>query len=179
MNDPNPLPPSITGRRRGTIARLPKSTRDQINNLMLDGFPYAKIIETLAATGLQLSEDSLSRWHLGGYQDWLKHQDWLEQMRHRHESFTDFIRENRSSKIHEATLSLLAANILELLNGFNPASLQRQLGENPAIFLRLLNSIARLARLGLQCEVRYEDAIERKAGQDRFQSALRDSGILR
>jgi hypothetical protein len=43
LHDPDK--PSHTHTRTGKIARLPKTVRDQINQMMLDGVPFAKIIE--------------------------------------------------------------------------------------------------------------------------------------
>ena len=170
--------PAFRSRRRGAIARLSKFLRDEINNLILDGVPFPEIRKKLAKKGVKISDDSLSRWHLGGYQDWLQHQDWLDQMRLRHESMTDFIRQNQSSRIHEAILALIAFNVSELLNGFDPATLKREFAVNPAVFLRFLNSVSRLAKLGLQCEVRHDQEVRRKERNEIFQTSLRQAGIL-
>ena len=56
-------------RRRGKVARLPATTRDHINRMMDDGIPYKAIIQALGPSGRHLSEQNLSNWRLGGYQD--------------------------------------------------------------------------------------------------------------
>ena|ERR1051326_51940 len=59
--------------RRGKVARLPYATREQINQLIEDGFPYKAIIEKLTQDGLlpyPVSERNLSSWRLGGHQEW-------------------------------------------------------------------------------------------------------------
>ena len=59
-------------RRRGKVARLPATTRDHINRMMDDGIPYKAIIQALGPSGRHLSEQNLSNWRLGGYQDHLR-----------------------------------------------------------------------------------------------------------
>jgi len=64
-------------RRNGKVARLPLATRERINQMLLDGFPYRAIIDKLSAAGLlplPLSEDNISNWRNGGYQEWRKAQ---------------------------------------------------------------------------------------------------------
>ena len=59
--------------RSGKVARLPYATREQINQLIEDGFPYKAIIEKLTQDGLlpyPVSERNLSSWRLGGHQEW-------------------------------------------------------------------------------------------------------------
>src|SRR5207249_3956327 len=95
-------------RRIGKIAGLPALVRINLNQMLEDGLPYAAIIKKLGIHGKDLTENNLSDWFKSGYQEWLKRRDWIEAMHERHESLTDFIRENQSGKIHEAIHSLLA-----------------------------------------------------------------------
>jgi len=64
-------------RRRGKIARLPESVREQINVMLSDGLPYATIIARLGDHGQGLNKDNLSRWRKADHQDWLAEQHWL------------------------------------------------------------------------------------------------------
>src|SRR6266850_5579583 len=70
--------------RRGSVARLPKQLRDQINNLLRDGLPYRSILEKLRATCPNplldaVKELHVSRWRSrGGYREWLDQQEWRE-----------------------------------------------------------------------------------------------------
>src|SRR5229473_4629808 len=78
----NPQPSTGSSRRRtGKIATLPKSSRTRLNQMLEDGLPYAIIIKSLGRDGKRLTENNLSDWHKGGYQDWLKEQEWLDDMR--------------------------------------------------------------------------------------------------
>jgi hypothetical protein len=67
----DPPGPTYTHTRTGKIARLPKTVRDQINQMMLDGVPFAKIIENIGEPGKFLNNDNLTSWKKGGYRDWL------------------------------------------------------------------------------------------------------------
>src|SRR5258708_39927482 len=111
-DDSPPLSPVIptlltTGRRRnGKVARLPKATRDRINQMLLDGLPYSEIIHTVAADGKDLNEDNLSNWKAGGYQDWLREQQRVEIIRAKYEFALDLVCDKDAGKVHQATLQI-------------------------------------------------------------------------
>jgi hypothetical protein len=70
--------------RTGKIARLPEAIREQLNQRLFDGIPGRKIIPWLGTlpevqrimaeqfTSVPISENNLSEWRRGGYQDWLR-----------------------------------------------------------------------------------------------------------
>src|SRR5437773_716794 len=69
----NPLgATAIINRRTGTVARLPKPVRDEINQLLDDGLSYPQLIRQLGASGKTLDPDHIRRWKSGGYQDYLR-----------------------------------------------------------------------------------------------------------
>src|SRR5580765_5297247 len=60
----------VPNHRHGRVARLPKATRDKLNEMILDGFAYKEIIQALAQEAKSLNEDALTKWrHGGGYQE--------------------------------------------------------------------------------------------------------------
>src|SRR5437867_161098 len=66
--------------RNGKVARLPEAIREQINQMLDDGFRYRAIIEKLSEPGAAplpypLSEMNLSNWFRGGYQEWRLQQE--------------------------------------------------------------------------------------------------------
>lgn len=79
--------------RNGKIARLPKKIRDQLNRRLENAEPGAQLVEWLNTLpgarkilreqfkGEAISEQNLSRWKEGGFQDWLRHKESIEQMR--------------------------------------------------------------------------------------------------
>jgi hypothetical protein len=78
--------------RTGKIARLPRDIRSQLNTRLQDGQGGKQIVlwlnslpqvkEVLAAKfdGRPVNEQNLSDWRLGGYQEWLAHNDILAQV---------------------------------------------------------------------------------------------------
>src|SRR6266568_434623 len=67
--EPNPVKADedeqINRRRRGFVARLPKKLRDQVCQLILDGIPYKKIIESLGEAGSHISPGCITEWKQG------------------------------------------------------------------------------------------------------------------
>src|SRR5712691_10327672 len=72
--------------RNGKIARLPYSIRDLLNQRLHNGEQGAKLVEWLNGLpkvqevlteefgGRPISEQNLSEWKQGGFDDWLRHQ---------------------------------------------------------------------------------------------------------
>ena len=76
--------------RNGKIARLPYSIRDLLNRRLHDGEPGNSLVEWLNGLpkvreiledefgGRSISEQNLSEWKQGGFEDWLRHQETRE-----------------------------------------------------------------------------------------------------
>src|ERR1700686_2468694 len=79
--------------RNGKIARPPSSIRDLLNRRLRDGEQGVKLMkwlnglpevqEVLAEEfgGRPISEQNLSEWKQGGFEDWLRHQETREWVR--------------------------------------------------------------------------------------------------
>src|SRR6266536_4879043 len=80
-----PIEPPLFGqnghKRNGNIAKLPKATRDRINSWLDDGHSYPQIIKDLGEEGKDLKPTHFTQWFQGGYQDYLRHQDWRAELR--------------------------------------------------------------------------------------------------
>ena len=124
---------ALSRRRRGKIAALPASTREQINSMLEDGVPYAHIIARLGEAGQNLSEDCLCRWRKTFFQDWQESR----------------LRALNSPKT-EAEQDI--ADITNLLTDFDPAVLAPIIKRDGAKFAPLLKAIARIAELSLTLE---------------------------
>src|SRR5512141_522847 len=73
--------------RNGKIARLPKHVRHHLNSRLedgepgkqlgewLNGLPEVQAVLKLRFGGRPISEQNLSEWKQGGYQEWLKLQE--------------------------------------------------------------------------------------------------------
>ena len=162
----------------GKIPRLPKTVRARLNQLLEEGLPYAAILKQLGPHGKTLTQNNLSDWHHGGYQDWLQQREWLDTIHDRHELALNLLRENANGNIHEATLLVAATILSDILRNFNPAALNQTLSHDPAVFVRLLNALSRLSRQGIKCEHHREEVLQRKADHQRWQDTLKRSGIL-
>jgi hypothetical protein len=83
--------------RRGKIARLPRSVRDQLNIRLDDGqeadqilpwlndLPEVRQIITERFGGAPISAQNLSAWRQGGFQEWLLHSQFLDIAEHMRE----------------------------------------------------------------------------------------------
>src|ERR1043166_8462642 len=91
-------------RGTGKVARLPKSVRDQINQMLLDGVPYAEIIRKLGDPGKDLNIDNIGEWKKRGYRDWLLQQEWLDRMTSKSSFSADILFAPETDTFHEAGL---------------------------------------------------------------------------
>src|SRR4051812_17800637 len=106
--------------RKGKIARLPKKLRDVVNLMIQDGATFEQIKTMLEKHDVfGLAKQNLTNWREGGYQDWLKEQERLEDMRAKREFALEVVRQNEGSKIHEAALQLAASQLYEVITEFD------------------------------------------------------------
>jgi len=108
--------PDPIHRRTGRIARLPKATRDQLNQMILDGVPHAEIIQKLGEEGKDLVEKNLTTWRAGAYQDWLRQQQRLELIQSKHEMAMDLLGQNAGTNLYEASRQIATAQLCELIS---------------------------------------------------------------
>src|ERR1051325_5867365 len=155
----DPVHPAFgTGNRgRGYVARLPKDIRDQLNNMILDGVPYAEIIQRLGEPTKHLKPDHVHQWKKHGYQDWLLEREWLDRLSSKAEFSTDILAAPHSSDLHEAGLRLAASQMFDQLMRFNAAS-ETGASDQPEKFARLVNALSRLTREALAFQ-KYRDAL--------------------
>jgi hypothetical protein len=188
--------------RCGKVARLPKEIRDQLNEMLLDGVPHAKIIQTLrdkfcppaaaesnvlplAASpdtvtpansesnsdqsdsaipssienqkskieNLDLTPRHLTNWKkFGGYGDWLKDQQRIEECKLRHELTLDLARSAEGLASYQAAPKVAVAQICQTIIDLGPDGLKDAIQASPLNCFRLLNALARLINSGLKCE---------------------------
>jgi hypothetical protein len=161
-------PPTPPARRRtGTVARLPSRVREKLNLMLRDGLPYAAIIERLGEHGKCLNPDILSRWHAGGFQDWLRERAWLEEMRVRLDFASDIVSSKNVDLLNEAGLRIALAQMYNLLTTFDPASLSEKMQLQPAVYPRVLNALCKLADGALKYE-------RHRTEQTNYENPLRD-----
>ena len=106
--------------RRGKIARLPQSIREQVNRRLengvegkqivewLNGLPKVKAVMAAQFDGQPVNETNLSNWRLGGYQDWLEHQEALDATRQLAEDAAEISKESRGDLAGKLAIVLTA-----------------------------------------------------------------------
>jgi hypothetical protein len=175
----NPSPPSpeaaaqsreeAARRRTGKIAQLPRALRDQVCVGLLNGEKYQDIIDKLGDHGKGLNKVNLHAWYTGGYQDWLKEQQLLEECRTRHELTLQFARENRGIEgiqaAHNVTVELLCRAVAE----YGPEALKEAFQKNPLNVLRAFTALSRLSAGGLKFH-KHQSEEERAARQAQNQT---------
>lgn len=139
-------------RRRGKIARLPYRVRELVNLMLRDGLPYADITRKIAEHGYTLSLDSLSRWHSGGYQTWLREQELLDDQHACLHFATRVLNQKHSQAIQETSIRIAILRMYNLLLDFNPAVLKDRIAENPGAYARILNALSKLSSGAIQLE---------------------------
>jgi hypothetical protein len=128
--------------------------------MMLDGVPYAEIIERLREPARHLKPDHLYQWKKRGHQDWLLHQDWLADRRIRQESAGDLLDDCDPNKVNQGALQLGTLYIYDALRDLRAGGLESKLGGDSAAFARLLNALSRASRETLQLQ-KYRDVCDR------------------
>jgi len=155
---------AITPRHRtGTVARLPKKVREEINQLLDDGLSFPQLIRDLGAPGKGLDPEHIRRWKSGGYQDYLREQRLLQQCRLRQELALNLVREKQRVSGFQATQQLASAQICGVVADVGAEILREALIANPLNYFRMLNAFSRLAAGGLKCERHLADELVRKA----------------
>jgi hypothetical protein len=125
---PNTNQPETTpSHRRGKIARLPRSVREQLNIRLDDGqeapeilpwlndLPEVRKIITRHFNGAPVSPQNLSAWRQGGFQEWLLHRELLDSASHMCEHVEE-LRDALASESGESIPHTLADNMVTQLS---------------------------------------------------------------
>lgn len=138
------LPHPVT--RQGKVARLPAATRNQVCQMMYDGSPYRAITAWLTENGFPgLQRSNLSNWRLGGYQDWLKAQQWLEHRDFKRDLATQQAKTDDPT-FHDAGVYLAQVQFYEALNRLDGAELSQLVHENRKEFIQVLKTFTHFNR---------------------------------
>src|SRR5439155_1562623 len=127
-----------------------KIIRDSLNQMVLDGLPYRKIIEQLGEHGKGLNQQNFTNWKKGGHQDWLDQQARLEDMRDKREFALDIVRENAGGELQEASIQIAASQIYQILMDYDLRALKKSLKCDPENYARVINALSKLSDGGLK-----------------------------
>lgn len=140
--------------RRGKIASLPASIREELCRRLHDGQRGPQLLpwlnglpEVLAVLDEQFGEEpitanNLSDWRKGGYQDFLKKLDRLE----RTKQLADYCRKVGDAGAGELGLpaALAGGALMAVLEDFDADTLKGLLAEKPEKFLNVISTMAQL-----------------------------------
>jgi hypothetical protein len=158
--------------RQGKVARLPAAVRDQVSQLLHDGVRYRRIIAWLAEQSHPgFTHSNISRWKHGGYQDWLKAQERLDERDFKHELAEQHARTNDPT-YHDAGVYLAQLQFFEALHRLDGAELCGLVKQNRKEFIQLLKTFTHFNRYCLQRE-KFRNDLQRqdKAEQSRNKPA--------
>ena len=128
----------------------------------------------MTAQGHPVSYRNVGRWSRGGHRDWLRDQERLDVMARTRDFAIKAVQTHGVETVHEASLSLAASQVYELLTHFDLATLREKMDNEPAQFTSLVNTLARLADQGLKYERYRAEVAERKAN---IQKLLAKAGL--
>ena len=163
--------------RTGKIARLPRAIREEINERLLDGVPGKEIVESINALGWMrkqgrtpITEQNLSEWRKGGYQDWLRHREnmqWMQQLREEAEDLHEAAQDLPVADRMAPAIALGFGKLLADLLAEPPSTLEEraQLLAMMREFNLMRTSDQRAALLRLKVEAHYRD-LEKQDHED-------------
>jgi hypothetical protein len=116
--------------RNGKIARLPHDVREELNIRLerserspkllawLNALPAVQAFVQQEFGGESVSKHNLSRWRLGGFQDWLTRRDFFAQAQNTGDFVTERV-ENYQEPLADQAAEVLAAHYARLLGRWN------------------------------------------------------------
>ena len=167
----------MSNQRTGKIARAPFPVRTHVNELLRDGAKYAAIIKFLEGHEIHVNEVNITNWQQGGYQDWLKEQTRLEDMKAKREFAMRIVQENEGSNIHEAGLQLAASQIFEVLEDIDVEDLKEKLANDPENFSKIVGALAKISKEALGFEKFKQIVLEQKRKIEAALSTAKRSGL--
>ena len=116
--------------RNGKIARLPRQTREELNERLERSEPGPQLLAWLNAleevkkiirdefAGVPISKQNLSEWRQGGFQEWLARQDLWAKVRDM-ENFAKDLGEEGDNLVADDVATVLAAHYAALISTWN------------------------------------------------------------
>ena len=150
----SPQPSPI--RRFSKIARLPAEKREAVNLMLRDGVPYDDIVKNLSQQGYSLNKSNVSRWHAGGFQDWLDRQAYLDEIHGGLDFASRVLNTKNADLLDQAGVRVALTRMNSILLRFDPAVLNSKLADNPASYTRLLNTLCKLTETAVHLQARRE-----------------------
>ena len=167
-SDPEPETPdaeppvAVIPKRRGKISGLPKAIRQRVNEMLDEGTTYEAIIEWLDQNGFpSINKVNMHNWHKGGFRDWLREQERLENQSAQREWLGDIITQSQPGDLHQCIYTLFASQIMDSLFGINTGKLKEGLAARPRDYIALMNGFRRMDK-ELTTAPEFQDFLKRK-----------------
>jgi hypothetical protein len=163
--DPNlgSAPPPIEPKQRrpgpeSKIGSLPKEQRALINRLLDDEMSYEEVVQAMAAEGVKLTVDNVSRWYKHGYQDHLNAREWQYEFQFLCESLAGMNQETDETNFHRGLIQFGLTKIFRAIK-------QDRFDDDPGSSIRAFNALARLSREALVLRKYVDQRADRAATQ--------------
>ena len=159
--DPPALPPAH--RQTGKIGRLSQEVQDRICEMIRDGLTYNAIREKLGETGKDLKHYHFVRWKKRAYPLWLKKQEVREDTNALIKFILTLAPEQNARELHSAIQQIAASRVCQLVLSLDLPALKQKLQNDPQAVIRLLDSLPKLAKSGMDCERQRLETLDRRA----------------
>jgi hypothetical protein len=160
----------------GKVARLPRSARETINQLLVEDLPASAILEKISDQAKEISGDDIARWKDTGHQDWLNERERLAELGRLRELAKQVTGSSDGATIQEVGLQIAAGHIYEMLCWFNPRTFKKKVQGNLADYARVVTMLVRLSDGGLKYERYRTEVAERKAKMQKELSKVTQGG---
>jgi hypothetical protein len=143
-----PITPGDTTSNPGTPTSPPSDSVDHATR----NTEHASSIEHLESLQ-SLTPLNITNWKkFGGYRDWLRDQQRVEECKIRHELTLDLARSAEGLASYQAAPKVAVAQICQTIIDLGPEGIKDAMKDSPLNCFRLLNALARLVNSGLKCE---------------------------
>jgi hypothetical protein len=181
--------------RNGKIARLPKSTREELNRRIddneegkglvawLNSRPEVQAVMTAEFGGKAVTEQSLSEWKKGGFRDWLAAQERRESLRSWMEEAEEVAPELRNGAVMRHLSALLAGELARaarevIENTEGPAERAEALGALIGRFAQLRREENQSVR-GQVIQERWDREVAKEEEHRKFSESMSQNRALR
>jgi hypothetical protein len=135
--------------RKGKIARLPHTVREELNARLHDNQDGTRILKWVNESqelrgAAAISPQNLSEWRAGGFADWMEKQDKVERTKQLAEYCLRIGAAGGGSM--DLPAAIAGGQIMEVLEEFDPTTLKALLADKPETWLDILDKVASLQR---------------------------------
>jgi len=163
-------------RRRSKIAHLPEPIRSHVNELLESQTPYHQICDWLARQGHPgISDDTISRWKNGGFLDWFKAHERLEQIELKRVDASKLVQVGAQEFV-DANEDITELAFYDALNRAETDSLAELINTNPKEFIALLKTFTHFRRYRLHRE-RFREYLRQQRRREEQESKPNGGGV--